>query len=70
MSQPIIYILGTSERPLVSVLERLMSKPDSEEEKQMKIVHELWEFCIRYLERCDFTRIDGKVKPEIVRKSI
>ena len=41
VSQPIIYILGTSEKPLLSGLERLMSKIDSEEEKQMKNVHDL-----------------------------
>lgn len=69
-SQPIIYILATSERPHVSDLERLMSKIDSEEEKQMKNVHELWEVFIRYLKRCDFTRTDGKLKTERVRKSI
>lgn len=47
-----------------------MSKIDSEEEKQMKNVHELWEVFIRYLKRCDFTRTDGKLKTERVRKSI
>lgn len=36
----------------------------------MKNVHGLWELFIRYLRRCDFTRTDGKVKPERVRKSI
>lgn len=49
VSQPIIYILGTSEKPLVSGLQRLMSKIDSEEEKQMKNVQELWEFLFRFL---------------------
>lgn len=63
-SQPTVYILGTSERPRVSGLERLMSKIDSEEEKEMKNVRELWEVFIRYLKRCDFTRTDGKLKTE------
>lgn len=35
--QPIIYILGTSERPSVSGLERLMSKNDSEEDSEWKM---------------------------------
>lgn len=34
----------------------------------MKNARELWEFFIRYINGCDFTRTDGKVKPERVRK--
>lgn len=49
VSQPLIYMLGTSKRPLVSGLQRLMCKIDSEEEKQMKNVQELWEFLFRFL---------------------